>query len=358
MKSNQFKRNSPELRFEKELKPKKNKWNWDKVIYLSILMLSVLGISYYAFNKIYYVTADGRVLFQTLDIQLVNDIQIHTLSCSEGDSVKSGDLLFTYINEKGIQENGSDAYIRSTTDHNDWKSKEAFKIEEEISLKEIERNNCKLLLADLEKDKQRIKKEVYLDVYTVDKLNPYLKQIADLKLRISMLEKEQKLLLEMKVKLGEIFDTADSTLIVSTSNDGDHQELNNPLIQGFYSPVAGFISHIFKKDYETVLESEHILSLHMPKAKVYVKVFFEQSDMRHLHIGDIVNVDFANGYHSKGKVERFYFDTYDLPVHLKNEMVDYNNNIEADIVPLEPSEEVLWRKSQKLDVQITKRRYF
>ena len=107
-----------------------------------------------------------------------------------------------------------------------------------------------------------------------------------------------------------------------------------------------------------MLESEHILSLHMPKASVYIKVFFEQSDMRYLHAGDIVDVKFANGYQTKGRIKRFYFDTYDLPVHLKNGVEDYQHDIEADIIPLEFSEDSLWRKAQKLEVEITKRRYF
>ena len=298
------------------------------------------------------------MLFQTLDIQLVNDIQIYRLNCSESDSVTCGDTLFTYINEKQIQDDGSDTYLKTVNNQTDWKSKEAFKIEEQISLKQIEQDNCKELLRSVERDKTRIKKEVYLDVYTIDKLNPYLRQIADLKLRISMLGKEMNLLKETKKKLGEVFESDSTAVVDSLSSQPVSTNAEGETIQAFISPVSGLVSHVFKKDFETVLESEHILSLHMPKASVYVKVFFEQSDMRYLHVGDIVDVKFANGYQTKGRIKRFYFDTYDLPVHLKNGVEDYQHDIEADIVPLEQNEDSLWRKSQKLEVQITKQRYF
>jgi len=358
MKSNQFKRNPTDLRFVKERPAKKKKLNWDKIIYLSILAVSVFFLTSYGFKKLFYVSAEGQVLFQTLDIQLVNDIQIYQLNCSESDSVTCGDTLFTYINEKQIQDDGSDTYLKTVNNQTDWKSKEAFKIEEQISLKQIEQDNCKELLRGVERDKTRIKKEVYLDVYTIDKLNPYLRQIADLKLRISMLGKEMDLLRKTKKKLGEVFESDSTAVVDSLSSQPVRTNAEGETIQAFISPVSGLVSHVFKKDFETVLESEHILSLHMPKASVYVKVFFEQSDMRYLHVGDIVDVKFANGYQTKGRIKRFYFDTYDLPVHLKNGVEDYQHDIEADIVPLEQNEDSLWRKSQKLEVQITKQRYF
>ncbi|MBC7487276.1 MAG: hypothetical protein H7282_11045 [Cytophagaceae bacterium] len=358
MKSNQFKRNPTDLRFVKERPVKKKEWNWDKIIYLTILAVSLFFLVSYGFKKVFYVSAEGQVLFQALDVQLVNDIQIHTLSCTEGDSVQSGDTLFTYVNEKQIQDDGSDTYLRTVNNQIDWKTKEAFKIEEEISLKEIEQKNCSQLLSEVERDKSRIKKEVYLDVYTIDKLNPYLRQSVDLKMRIDRLGKEIELLNQTKARLGQVFESDSNSTIDSAGHQQAAAYVNQMPVQTFLSPVSGVISHVFKKDYETVLESEHILSLHMPKASVYIKVFFEQSDMRYLHAGDIVDVKFANGYQTKGRIKRFYFDTYDLPVHLKNGAEDYQHDIEADVVPLEYNEDSLWRKAQKLEVEITKRRYF
>ena len=51
------------------------------------------------FKKIYYVKADGQVMFRSIDIQNLDDCRIVNFYVEEGDLVCEGDTLFTYLND-------------------------------------------------------------------------------------------------------------------------------------------------------------------------------------------------------------------------------------------------------------------
>jgi multidrug resistance efflux pump len=310
----------------------------------------------YGFKKVFYISAEGQVMFETLDIQLVNDVQVQKFNCQVGDSIKAGDTLFSYIDERKLDEQRISSDVHNNITQTNWEEKEKLHLEEQISLKQIEKTRQQQLLKEAKIEKDRVQKEVYLDVYTADKLNPYIRQINDLTSTIKSLDEEIEVLKENRKKLSSLpKDSIGSVNIQLQGTGSDKPELP---IEYFISPIDGVVSHVFKKDFETVLESEHVMALHIPKKKVYIKAFFEQSDIKHMHIDDVVEVKFANGYTTKGKINRFYFDTYELPIHFKKSNEDFQGDIETDIVPVNESEMEIWRTCQKLEVKVNKQRYF
>lgn len=358
MKSSQFKRNNSNIRVLKE-GTKKKKVNWDKVIYLTILFVSLFLLTSYFFKKIYYIKAEGQVLFETLDVQLTNDVELKKIYIEEGDTIQVGDTLFSYVDEKSLESLGAANNVRNTINQHDWKAKELMRIEEEIGLKKIERIRNINLLKELEKEQRRIENEVYLDVYTADKLDPYIKQINDLRIRLQALNTEIKFLNNSAERINEFTDektifSQNLLLGKMASNNG-----NNAKLEDYYiSPQKGFVTHLFKKENEAVLESEHILAIHIPNDKVFVKAFFEQEDMKYLHVNDRVKVKFTNGFESNGIIKCFYFDTYDLPIHFKKAEEDFHRDIEADVIPENPADMQLWKNNMKLGVEVIKQRYF
>ena len=100
MKSLNFKRQeNAKLRYleEKVTGKSSSRINWDRIVYLSILGLIVFFVLRYLFLHSFYITADGQVLFETVEIGETQDIRIERFLIEEGDNMKVGDTLFTYL---------------------------------------------------------------------------------------------------------------------------------------------------------------------------------------------------------------------------------------------------------------------
>ena len=79
MKSLNFKRQeNAKLRYleEKVTGKSSSRINWDRIVYLSILGLIVFFVLRYFFLHSFYITADGQVLFETVEIGETQDIRI------------------------------------------------------------------------------------------------------------------------------------------------------------------------------------------------------------------------------------------------------------------------------------------
>ena len=64
MKSISFQRNKSLIRVVNE-KQGKQKNNWDRIIYLALLCLFVLLLTYYVFVKLFFIHANGHVIIET-----------------------------------------------------------------------------------------------------------------------------------------------------------------------------------------------------------------------------------------------------------------------------------------------------
>src|SRR5687768_17400522 len=97
MKNINFKQTHSALRIlEDELKGKK-RMNWDRIIYMSILVLILFFLGKHLYNRFLYITATGHILFENRNVRNVNDCQLIKIYVAEGDSIKAGDTLFSYI---------------------------------------------------------------------------------------------------------------------------------------------------------------------------------------------------------------------------------------------------------------------
>ncbi len=100
MKSLNFKRKDDSyLRYLEENKRRKAEtpFNWDRFIYLSILVIFFLFLVRYAYKSMFYIEGNGQVLFEKVDIRHTDDIRILEFYKEEGDDVTIGDTLFTYF---------------------------------------------------------------------------------------------------------------------------------------------------------------------------------------------------------------------------------------------------------------------
>jgi hypothetical protein len=215
------------------------------------------------------------------------------------------------------------------------------KYQSQIKVKEAEVNEMKSLLQFTQKERKRVEREIHLSVYPADKLSPYIKKEEELKSAIIFGEHEIEI---MKHSLPSI-----ARDVISFGS-------SMPL-KYFLSPINGTIAHIYMTENETVLESEHIMSIFLPHKNAFIKTFFQSEDMRYLHVGDKMDVVFPDGQKSVGVIRKFYQDSYELPVQYHKYSEDVYDRIEADLDPYNMADTALWNKSVKLQVEVIKYKF-
>lgn len=352
MKNTNFKRKPSTVRILKEEK-KKKKINWDKIIYLSILLFVLGSLGLFIFNRVFYINGTGQVLFQKLDIRFVNDVQIIKINCHEGDSVNVGDSLFTYVDQNNasghlVQNKKTDISANSQY----ALEKERRETQQKIELKRIETQEAQTMLAHYTDQLNQMKKQVYLDVVSVDKLTPYIKNINDLKAQIASSEREIQTLQSSLYHLNKFAAGSDSSRLNDSISNS-----NRPIEIVQYSPINGTISQIFKEEYEVSLKTDIIMTLRKT-SNPFIKAYFDQEYIKYLHEGTRVDIKFPDGNSSQGIIKRLYFDTYELPDELKNKTEPLQRSLSCDIMPADPIEAEKWKGFQKMDVEVKVKRNF
>jgi multidrug resistance efflux pump len=388
MKSVNFKRKEESyLRYFEEQSNRKNKrpFNWDRFVYLMLLAIFLFFTGRFVVNSYFYIEGDGQVLFESVDIRHTDDIRILDLAVEEGDSVKIGDTLFTYFLDEdvfgdGAGFGGNSVSIAGGNSGNSWIERELYTLRKNVDLNKIKVADNKKMLDFYREDLERVRNEVILDAvshtnlenleYQISKLeadnNLLNGQIKIFRKQIGYLEdllgnqdnNPQKIDIDQKSVTtggsggggdnGRDFDTDDFVMLAGIENlDG---------FKIFTSPINGNVTRINKMAFEVALKTETILSIHQPN-NVHIKGFFEQEDLRHLHEGDIVDIEFADGTQSKGFVDRFYAATYKLPEEFQKKFEPTTRTLAADILPINGADLNMWKKYYKLSVKISKRTF-
>jgi phosphotransferase system IIA component len=354
MKSADFNRSQSKIRVLQEVRPEKKKINWDRLIYLALLVLAAISIVFMVVKKNLYVRGEGQVLFKKLDIQFTKDIQIFNLVRSEGDSVEIGDTLFLYYEEQISDSRRLPEFkeVVMKSDNLDWIVRERLTTLKRIELAQIQINDNNRLIDITEDEKKRIEHEIYLDIYPSTKLDQYVHRLMDFESGIVSAQEEIKY-------LKQYLDYLNAQEKIERYNLRKRSEFNAssassvPSLHAYMSPVKGTITQVYKENFEVAMESETIMSIHKP-TNLYIKAYYDQKSIRHLKEGDIVDIEFPDGSSSFGILTRFYFATYQLPDEFQKKFEPTTRSIAADIIPIDEIELDKWKSFYKLNVKISK----
>jgi hypothetical protein len=360
LKSIDFKRKDSVIRVMNE-DTNKPKRNWDRVIYIVFLSLVGLFLSYYAINKIFFIRADGQVLFENVSIRLTDDCRLIAYQRDEGDTVRVGDSLFTYTLDKdnlwGNLALGGGITATSYDNEWDWIEKEKYALSKKIALNNIDVTESNALIASYKSEIQRLQNEVVLDVLPKNRLEYVQNEILRLTTAIQKLTSENNQLYGLIKQLNGMNKQSQVKSTKSGSmhgGGGSDQDENG--VRVFYSPIDGTVTRIYTRQFEVALKSEQIMAIHK-NTPMYVKGFFDQADLDYFKEGDLVNIEFPDGTKSKGLIKRFYYATYPLPDEFQKRYEPTTRTISADIYPVTDSEYSHWRAFYKMSVSISKFKY-
>ncbi len=346
--------------------------NWDRIIYLIILFFALFFFGRYLINTYFFIEADGHVLFDTVTIKNTDDCRIIDFYIKEGDEVKAGDSLFSFIPDSDARGGGSGAgsafgtkeFAMQVTKPADlsWAEKEIFKTTEEIKLQQLQYREYSNLVGLYRKELKRIENEVMLDALPRNRLDDQLEKINEMEIqlqitkgKINAFQASLVSLEGMKRNLDAVTNVTSkgSGVAVSAGGSGGGAYGGKKI---FYSPLDGTITDVRKNEFEVALKTEDILAIHKPN-NVFIKSFFQQSDLKSLKKGDKVDIEFPDGTKSVGIIERFYLATYRLPEEFQKKYEPTTRSLSADVYPLSREDLLRWRMYYKMGVKITKTKY-
>lgn len=351
MKSLNFKRQeNAQLRYieEQVTGKRKSRINWDRIVYLSILGLIIFFVLRYFFIQNFYISADGQIIFDSVEISETEDLRIEKYYIEEGDSIHVGDTLFTYLIEDPTGGGSEMMMEEANADGGTWSDREIYSLQKSIELNNSQIRGDKELLESYKQQLSRMENDVILGTASERDLNNLEYQISKLETSISLVKSENGVLIKQlnALKLNEM--TGDSINLASFVEFSPYR--------AFLSPTDGYIARIFKEPYEVALKSQVILNIYQADS-VYVKGYFEQEDLKYVQTGDIVYVNFPDGQISEGRIKRFYSSTVLVPEEFQKRFEPAKRTIAADIVPAEGSDLELWQRYYKLSVKLTKRTF-
>jgi multidrug resistance efflux pump len=356
MKNIYFKRKDTVLRSLQEEKKKQKAQkaiNWDRIVYIILLCLFLFFVGRYAFMKIYYVKADGQILFKNVSIQNLDDCRILEFKFGEGRHVKEGDTLFYYLNDDDNQDSGNNmAVSMSDSRKTNWQEREIIDIEEDIATIKKEIRQLKKAKSKAEGELEGIRQEVMLDILPKSTYDQKVEDVHEIAEKIDLLESKIDSLQDKIRKIRSTSYDDGAANIAASGNGGGNENRILP----FISPMEGMITKIFKENDEVALKSEVIM--HIQKSEnVFIKAFFEQTDLQYLKNRNTVEIEFPDGTKCKGRINRFYYSTYRLPEEFQKKYEPTTRSLSVDIVPFNDAEYDKWQKYYKLSVIIRKRRF-
>ena len=377
MKSVNFKRRGTEIRTLPEV-TRSSRRKWDRITYILILFI-LLGFGiYYAYTKVFYTKAQGQVMYENIDIRLLDDCRVTRYFVHEYDSVKVGDTLFEYIDEKTdnlAQANGGGGNVSVSVSagrggDNSWIEREILNKREKIASSEAKRKENLSLIKSYEAELERIRASVVLGVLPQSRLDVRQNEIVQLKAEVSRIEEEiaetKKILAQLKSELSSYRSNQGSETVTENINVnggigggggsvGEPEDLSKKK-KYFISPIAGSINRIYTLEYETALRDEVVLAIHK-KSPIFVRAYFDQEDLQDVAIGEEFQITFPDGTVSRGVLKSFYYSTIPLPEEFQKKYEPVSRSVVGDIYPVSSEESLQWKNFYKMSVDIKKVQY-
>lgn len=329
----------------KEPPRKEKKVNWNRRIYLSLLILGSGWLIRRIFLAYFLINANGQLELPKQTISFPDDIELLQFYVQEGHRVQKGDTLFTYKISSDLHS------INSLTKsaEKEWILKDILTTKNHLRLKKIE---LSALLKEIDiLSNTKVQKEKLLMLGLNQELDAY--QSISLKidqnlLNVEILEKEISLLHSQLASLDQ-------------ASKDYRKEQNERLAaltetKAFISSRTGTISDIFYEPHEICYKKEELMTIHKNDG-ASITTYFNPEEASHVQEGDIVEIEFPDGTSSKGVIEKLLVSTYALPSEFQKKYEPTERNIVAEVTPLLKSDEETWNNFYKLDVTIKKWRY-
>lgn len=381
MRSSGFKRNKAGLSSDEFVTPVKPRHNIGRIIYLTILLGILVFFGVYFFKKIFYINADGQVIFKNVDIRLTENARIYSFYKVEGDSVRKGDTLFSYIPRPRL-DSRSGEFLLSSTDSTvsaydntrnkeliNWLEREVFNQKIKIEANQVLYKSLNNLLKAKRKELKKVENLTVLEAVPRSYYENAIKDTLELRFRMDQVIAENRnlngLVRDMMTKLDNLKVQYDSltreyqSSVSMVNRNADPNNFSTGMtgeIEYFISPLNGFMNNIYLSEFETVTAQDNIVSIQQTN-QIFIRAYFDQKDIDKLKENAVVKIVFPDNTRKKGYIKRFYYGTYTLPEEFQKRYESVKRTVAADIYPLSEDEAQHWKLFHKLGVKVSFSKY-
>ncbi len=341
-------RSTPSILTTLKEPPKKVNKRKTKLQRFSYILIALLIIGYVAANaymRLAIIQANAQIELYKQIINFPTDIEIEKLYISEGAKINIGDTLFKYSipidDQITTSEINSDKPV-------EWIIKERINTEKAIELKRIQQREIEDQLVQ-RRQMLATKKELILIGSQKDR-NDY----ENLSIQINKLDAERTGFLEEISYLKQLL----LTLNLEHRNYSTIETKKKEFIETKYyytAQLEGIIGQINYNANEICYRKEELMTIHRNN-DFKIKAFFNPEDMKYLHEGDVVNINYPDKTVTQGIITNFQIATYALPDEFQKKYEPTTRNIVAEVKLLNNAPKPLM-SYYKMNVQISKNRY-
>ncbi len=379
MKNINFQRGNSSIRVWEDDQKSRIPFNWDRLVYILILVVILFFAIRYAITKLLYIEAVGEVMLENVNIMNTDDCRVLKYYVQAGDKVKVGDTLFSYYDDPDFQlggafsanGNGSNGGNKVSIDLDnhaqkpEWIEREIYNLNRTIKSNEIRIAENKKLLTLYKSRLEMTKNEVVLDLAPRGNFTEMEKRIEEMQYELDRLASEVAMANEFLGKLYSMmndFGGVNDELKVNAVTDPSTMGSNGvgggdaEYVKYFRAPIEGTVTKINFEEFEVAVKSEVILTIHKLD-NIYIQAYFDQEDVSDIAEGDEVSLEFPDGTTSIGIIKGYYSTTNRIPEEFQKKYEPTTRSLTVEIYPIDEEEMKKWVKYHKLKVNIIKSRF-
>ncbi len=328
--------------------PKKNnkrKIKWQRLSFLAVAfaVLAYVGIKVYMTLAV--IQADAQLELYKQLVHFPTDVRIEALYIQEGQRIEKGDTLFRYSIPVDKFTTTSEIDIDKPIE---WILKERISTKKNIELRKIQQMEIE--------DQISMRTEMMLNKKSLILLGAHndRNEYEELSIQINRLEAERDGVVKEIAYLNGLL----GRLNMESSNYKRIETRKRDIINTRFYHIAkidGIIGQINYNENEICYRKDELMTIHRIN-DVRIKAFFDPSDMKFLHEGDVVNVNYPDKTSSQGIITNFHIATYALPEEFQKKYEPTERNVVAEVKLLDDTQMQLMNY-YKMNVMITKNRY-
>lgn len=346
MKSEYFNKRSQtsQLRGHRE-KPKPKQINWDRIVYFVLLITALGFLAYYIFINSFYVSGEGLVVTESMEVRAPSDIEIREQLVSSDSYVQKGDPLFryTFMNWAGTIEE-----IEDIEDDISNINEEVQELQDDITLKRQSIQEIQDRITYLEQEREDFREKVRLNAATSYEMNEVENSLFTARSNLRQAQSE----------LNVLIDNRNRRVQTSERLSAEMQELQSSenMVQTYNSPVTGIINNISVRDNQQAFRSEQILSIKPNNADVYIFSVFDREDAEFVQPGTVMNIEFDNGSESAGVIRSSYDARENLIDHFEQTGSLTTEYMVVELAPVDSSTRAQWLQLDRAGLSVFSRK--
>lgn len=330
---------------EDEQPLKKKGVNWDRVVYLAVLLILVASLVYYLIDRYVYLSVSGQVVYKSHLIYLPDDARIFDIYTEEDEMIEVGDTLFIFLSEINRTDN---ALFNSIQSAEASKERDIADARRNLLVKQAEYNENLKLIDSYKKKIEEIELMVLLDANNAERINSFQIEIDKLK------AKNEVILTEIRYWRNYIANAPKRTSNYQNTLNSRISDLNQTKV--YVSSVEGKVDRINFEMNELAYKGQSILEI--IEDDLYALCYLPEDEFGVLLEGDVVNIKFANGQKDKGIVRLIFANSENIPSRYLRIIAAPKDFLLIVIEPLDNTNINMWESGVNQRIRVTKQRAF